>query len=105
MSGRSNWPRHRKVLYFPHRRLWIMEYSCKVWCKPYRRRLTLRQHSRHSWRLREGFPDFSLVSTSVKNPEEGVIGGFLGLPKQSFTATFDPFGVFFRGKYPTHSVH
>ncbi|MQM14062.1 hypothetical protein Taro_046989 [Colocasia esculenta] len=51
-SGRSSRPRHRKVLYFPHRRLWIMEYSCKVWCKPCRRRLTLRQHSRHSWRLR-----------------------------------------------------
>ncbi|MQL82700.1 hypothetical protein Taro_015170 [Colocasia esculenta] len=41
-----------RVLYFPHRRLWIMEYSCKVWCKPCRRRLILRQHSRHSWRLR-----------------------------------------------------
>ncbi|MQL81808.1 hypothetical protein Taro_014282 [Colocasia esculenta] len=51
-SGRSNMPRHRKVLYFPHRHLWIMEYSCKVWCKPCRRRLILRQHSRHSWRLR-----------------------------------------------------
>ncbi|MQL68242.1 hypothetical protein Taro_000503, partial [Colocasia esculenta] len=57
-----------------------------------------------SWSIREGFPDFSLVSTSVKNPEEGVIGGFLGLPKESFIATFDPFGVFFRGKYPTHNV-
>ncbi|MQL91520.1 hypothetical protein Taro_024124 [Colocasia esculenta] len=57
-----------------------------------------------SWSIREGFPDFSLVSTSVKNPEEGVIGSFLGLPKESFTATFDPFGVFFRGKYPTHNV-
>ncbi|MQM00411.1 hypothetical protein Taro_033138, partial [Colocasia esculenta] len=52
-SGRSSRPRHRKVLYFPHRRLWIMEYSCKVWCKPCRRRLTLRQHSRLSWRLRQ----------------------------------------------------
>ncbi|MQL89723.1 hypothetical protein Taro_022310 [Colocasia esculenta] len=51
-SGRSSRPRHRRVLYFPHRRLWIMEYSCKVWCKPCRRRLILRQHSRHSWRLR-----------------------------------------------------
>ncbi|MQM07339.1 hypothetical protein Taro_040178 [Colocasia esculenta] len=26
-SGWSNKPRHRKVLYFPHRHLWIMEYS------------------------------------------------------------------------------
>ncbi|MQL71678.1 hypothetical protein Taro_004013 [Colocasia esculenta] len=29
-----------------------MEYSCKVWCKPCRRRLIPRQHSMHSWRLR-----------------------------------------------------
>ncbi|MQM13795.1 hypothetical protein Taro_046721 [Colocasia esculenta] len=53
MSGRSSRPRRRKDLYFPHRRLWIMEYSCKVWCKPCRRRLIPRQHSRHSWRLRQ----------------------------------------------------
>ncbi|MQM02173.1 hypothetical protein Taro_034937 [Colocasia esculenta] len=51
-SRRSSRPQHRKVLYFPHHRLWIMEYSCKVWCKPCRRRLILRQNSRHSWRLR-----------------------------------------------------
>ncbi|MQL83919.1 hypothetical protein Taro_016416 [Colocasia esculenta] len=51
-SGRSSRPRHRKVLYFPHRHLWTMEYSCKVWCKPCRRRLIPRQHSRLSWRLR-----------------------------------------------------
>ncbi|MQM14650.1 hypothetical protein Taro_047584 [Colocasia esculenta] len=62
------------------------------------------QRLEDSWSIREGFPDFSLVSTSVKNPEDGVIGGFLGLPKESFTATFDPFGVFFIGKYPTHNV-
>ncbi|MQL79436.1 hypothetical protein Taro_011871 [Colocasia esculenta] len=43
-----------------------------------------------SWSIREGFPDLSLVSTLVKNPEEGVIGGFLGLPKGSFTAILDP---------------
>ncbi|MQM19916.1 hypothetical protein Taro_052929, partial [Colocasia esculenta] len=49
-SGRSNRPQHRKALYFPHRRLWITEYSCKVWCKPCRRRPIPRQHSRHSWR-------------------------------------------------------
>ncbi|MQL72526.1 hypothetical protein Taro_004862, partial [Colocasia esculenta] len=53
MSGRSSRPRHRKVLYFPHRHLWIMEYSYKVWCKPCRRRLISRQHSRLSWRLRQ----------------------------------------------------
>ncbi|MQL93743.1 hypothetical protein Taro_026398 [Colocasia esculenta] len=51
-SGRSSRPRHRRVLYFPHRRLWIMECSCKVLCKPCRRRLTLRLHSKPSWRLR-----------------------------------------------------
>ncbi|MQL78447.1 hypothetical protein Taro_010878 [Colocasia esculenta] len=51
MSGGSSRPRHRKVLYFPHRRLWTMEYSCNVWCKPCRRRLIPRQHSRLSWRL------------------------------------------------------
>ncbi|MQM16650.1 hypothetical protein Taro_049607, partial [Colocasia esculenta] len=28
-SGRSSSPRHRQVLYFPHRHLWTMEYSCK----------------------------------------------------------------------------
>ncbi|MQM01485.1 hypothetical protein Taro_034242, partial [Colocasia esculenta] len=51
-SGRSSRPRHRQVLYFPHRHLWTMEYSCKVWCKPCRRRLIPRQYSRLSWRLR-----------------------------------------------------
>ncbi|MQL91226.1 hypothetical protein Taro_023848 [Colocasia esculenta] len=52
MSRRSNRPQHREALYFPHRRLWITEYSCKVWCKPCRCRLIPRQHSRHSWRPR-----------------------------------------------------
>ncbi|MQM18397.1 hypothetical protein Taro_051388, partial [Colocasia esculenta] len=51
-SGRSSRPWHRKVVYFPHRHLWIMEYSCKVWCKPCSRRLIPRQHSRLRWRLR-----------------------------------------------------
>ncbi|MQL78170.1 hypothetical protein Taro_010599 [Colocasia esculenta] len=52
-SGWSSRPQHRRVLYFPHRRLWIMECSCKVLCKPCRRRLTLRLHSKPSWRLRQ----------------------------------------------------
>ncbi|MQL92634.1 hypothetical protein Taro_025262 [Colocasia esculenta] len=52
MSRRSNRPRHREALYFPHRRLWTTEYSCKVWCKPCRCRLIPRQHSKHSWRPR-----------------------------------------------------
>ncbi|MQM00444.1 hypothetical protein Taro_033177 [Colocasia esculenta] len=46
MSRRSNRPLHHEALYFPHRRLWITEYSCKVWYKPCRRRLIPRQHSR-----------------------------------------------------------
>ncbi|MQL67860.1 hypothetical protein Taro_000088 [Colocasia esculenta] len=50
MSRRSNRPRHREALYFPHRRLWTTEYSCKVWCKPCRCRLIPRQHYRPSWR-------------------------------------------------------
>ncbi|MQL70161.1 hypothetical protein Taro_002435 [Colocasia esculenta] len=52
MSRRSNRPQHHEALYFPHRRLWIMEYSCKVWYKPCRHRLIPRQHSRPSWRPR-----------------------------------------------------
>ncbi|MQL72727.1 hypothetical protein Taro_005064 [Colocasia esculenta] len=51
-SGRSSRPRPHRVLYFPHHRQWTMEYSCKVWCKPCRRRPTPRQHSRPSWRPR-----------------------------------------------------
>ncbi|MQM06025.1 hypothetical protein Taro_038846 [Colocasia esculenta] len=69
-SGRSSRPLHRRVLYFPHRRLWIMEYSCKVWCKPCRRRLILRQHSRHSWRLRVDVWWASLLRTRF---EDGAI--------------------------------
>ncbi|MQL92749.1 hypothetical protein Taro_025378 [Colocasia esculenta] len=52
MRRRSNRPQHREALYFPHRRLWTTEYSCKVWYKPCRRRLIPRQHSRPSWRPR-----------------------------------------------------
>ncbi|MQM10650.1 hypothetical protein Taro_043547, partial [Colocasia esculenta] len=52
-SRRSNKPWHHRVLYFPHRRLWIMECSCKVWCRPCSRRPTPRLHSRPSWRLRQ----------------------------------------------------
>ncbi|MQM05106.1 hypothetical protein Taro_037912 [Colocasia esculenta] len=52
MIRRSHRPQHREALYFPHRRQWTMEYSCKVWCKPCRRRLIPRQHSRPSWRPR-----------------------------------------------------
>ncbi|MQL81386.1 hypothetical protein Taro_013846, partial [Colocasia esculenta] len=50
-SGRSSRPQHRRVLYFPHHRMCIMECSCKVWCRPCRRRPTPRLHSRLSWRL------------------------------------------------------
>ncbi|MQL69302.1 hypothetical protein Taro_001586 [Colocasia esculenta] len=30
MSRRSKRPQHHEALYFPHRRLWITEYSCKA---------------------------------------------------------------------------
>ncbi|MQM01117.1 hypothetical protein Taro_033866, partial [Colocasia esculenta] len=46
----------------------------------------------------EGFPDPSLLWRSTKNPEEWCFGDFLGLPKESFNDTFDPFGGFVRGK-------
>ncbi|MQM12008.1 hypothetical protein Taro_044923 [Colocasia esculenta] len=70
-SGRSSRPRHCKVLYFPHRRLWIMEYSCKVWCKPCRRKLIPKQHSRHSWRLRkEGFAEETSSDIPTAGQEE-----------------------------------
>ncbi|MQL68187.1 hypothetical protein Taro_000463 [Colocasia esculenta] len=52
-SGRSSRPRPHRVLCFPHHRQWTTEYSCKVWCKPCRRRLIPRQHSRPSWRPRQ----------------------------------------------------
>ncbi|MQL99068.1 hypothetical protein Taro_031787 [Colocasia esculenta] len=41
-SGRSSRPQPHRVLCFPHHRQWTMEYSCKVWCKPCRRRPTPR---------------------------------------------------------------
>ncbi|MQM04498.1 hypothetical protein Taro_037294 [Colocasia esculenta] len=52
MIRRSNRPRHREALCFPHHRQWTMECSCKVWCRPCRPRHTPRQHSRPSWRPR-----------------------------------------------------
>ncbi|MQL77822.1 hypothetical protein Taro_010243 [Colocasia esculenta] len=51
-SGRSSRPWPHRVLCFPHHRQWTMEYLCKVWYKPCRRRPTPRQHSRPSWRPR-----------------------------------------------------
>ncbi|MQL85142.1 hypothetical protein Taro_017667 [Colocasia esculenta] len=38
-------------------------------------------------------------------PSWRLVGNFLGQPKESFTKPFDPFGVYLKGKYPTHSVH
>ncbi|MQL81929.1 hypothetical protein Taro_014393 [Colocasia esculenta] len=92
-SGRSSRPRHRKVLYFPHRRLWIMEYSCKVWCKPCRRRLILRQHSRHSWRLRLVAFDHRMLDEALSAAcrQEGEMEQYLEEKKASQrrpTATF-----------------
>ncbi|MQL79243.1 hypothetical protein Taro_011678 [Colocasia esculenta] len=51
-SRQSSRPRPHRALCFPHHCQWTMEYSCKVWCKPCRRRPTPRQHSRPSWRPR-----------------------------------------------------
>ncbi|MQM06465.1 hypothetical protein Taro_039287 [Colocasia esculenta] len=70
-SGRSSRPRHRQVLYFPHRHLWTMDYSCKVWCKPCRRRLIPRQHSRLSWRLSPRAPArvFALAREDAEQAE------------------------------------
>ncbi|MQL97989.1 hypothetical protein Taro_030692 [Colocasia esculenta] len=34
----------------------------------------------------------------------GLVRNFLGLPKEGFTNTFDPLGVFLKGNYPTHNV-
>ncbi|MQM06886.1 hypothetical protein Taro_039717, partial [Colocasia esculenta] len=62
-SRQSSRPRHHRVMYFPHRRLWIMECSCKVWCRPCRRRPTPRLHSRLSWRLRADVWWASLLRT------------------------------------------
>ncbi|MQL83614.1 hypothetical protein Taro_016107 [Colocasia esculenta] len=38
-------------------------------------------------------------------PSWRLVGNFLGQTKESFTKPFDPFGVYLKGKYPTHSVH
>ncbi|MQL72382.1 hypothetical protein Taro_004713 [Colocasia esculenta] len=51
-----------------------------------------------SWDKGEGFPNIFLGSTASRNPEEGIFGSFLGLPKESFTGSFDPFGEFLKGK-------
>ncbi|MQM15757.1 hypothetical protein Taro_048708 [Colocasia esculenta] len=40
----------------------------------------------------EGFPDPSLLWRLTKNLEEWCFGDFLGLPKESFNDTFNPFG-------------
>ncbi|MQL89123.1 hypothetical protein Taro_021699, partial [Colocasia esculenta] len=50
-----------------------------------------------SWDKGEGFPNIFLGSTASRNPEEGIFGSFLGLPKESFTGSFDPFGEFPKG--------
>ncbi|MQL80877.1 hypothetical protein Taro_013330 [Colocasia esculenta] len=44
-----------------------------------------------------GFPDHRLEATTPQNPEESPFGGFLGMPKESFNDTFDPFGDLLRG--------
>ncbi|MQL85433.1 hypothetical protein Taro_017958 [Colocasia esculenta] len=49
-----------------------------------------------SWNIEEGIPDLDLLWRLLKNWEEGFHGSFLGLPKESFTATFDPSGDFWK---------
>ncbi|MQM10152.1 hypothetical protein Taro_043041 [Colocasia esculenta] len=49
-----------------------------------------------SWNIEEGIPDLGLLWRLLKNPEEGFLGSFLGLPKESFTAIFDPSGDFWK---------
>ncbi|MQL84195.1 hypothetical protein Taro_016700 [Colocasia esculenta] len=44
-----------------------------------------------------GFPYHGLEATTPQNPEQSSFGGFLGLPKESFNGTFDPFGDLLRG--------
>ncbi|MQM02179.1 hypothetical protein Taro_034942 [Colocasia esculenta] len=47
-----------------------------------------------------GFLDHGLEAITPQNPEESSFGGFLGLPKESFNNTFDPFGDLLRGNLP-----
>ncbi|MQM04004.1 hypothetical protein Taro_036792 [Colocasia esculenta] len=52
-TGVSSRPQHPRVLqYFLHHSLWTMVYSCKVWFRRCRPRLTLRRHCRLSYRLK-----------------------------------------------------
>ncbi|MQM16636.1 hypothetical protein Taro_049592, partial [Colocasia esculenta] len=84
-SGRSSRPRHRMVLYFLHRRLWIMECSCKVWCRTCRRRPTPRLHSKLSWRLRLVAFDHRILdeALSVACRQEGEMEQYLEEKKAS----------------------
>ncbi|MQM19064.1 hypothetical protein Taro_052064 [Colocasia esculenta] len=53
-----------------------MECSCKVWCKPCRRRPTPRLHSRLSWRLREeGFAEETCSYVPAIGQEESSVPG------------------------------
>ncbi|MQM18501.1 hypothetical protein Taro_051495 [Colocasia esculenta] len=51
-----------------------------------------------SWNIEKGIPDLDLLWRLLKNPGEGNLGSFLGLPKESITNPFNPFGEFLKGK-------
>ncbi|MQM16366.1 hypothetical protein Taro_049323, partial [Colocasia esculenta] len=85
----------------------LFQASVLRWCRPARvgdvfvpfgarrRRPFLQEGpNRFVLRVEEGIPDLDLLWSLLKNPEEGFLGSFLGLPKESFTATFDPSGDF-----------
>ncbi|MQM23041.1 hypothetical protein Taro_056102 [Colocasia esculenta] len=94
-GGRSSRPQHHRVLYFPHRRLWIMECSFKVWCMPCRRRPTPRLHSRLSWRLRTRLVAFDHrtldEALSAACRQEGEMQQYLEEKKASQTRPVDTF--------------
>ncbi|MQM06143.1 hypothetical protein Taro_038963 [Colocasia esculenta] len=50
-------------------------------------------------------PEHPVAARSTQNPEQGDIGRFLALPKESFLNHFDPLGDFSRGKQPIPIVH
>ncbi|MQL78470.1 hypothetical protein Taro_010896 [Colocasia esculenta] len=66
-----------------------MEYSCKVWCKPCRRRLIPRQHSRHSWRLRSLVLD-EVIEQQGADPRLLELVGKAGIARDEDVLKLDP---------------
>ncbi|MQM09571.1 hypothetical protein Taro_042444 [Colocasia esculenta] len=50
-----------------------------------------------SWNIEKGIPDLDLLWRLLKNLGEGNLESFLGLPKESITNPFNPFGEFLKG--------